>query len=106
MLAEFDKRRKYLVSELNSIPGMNCLTPTGAFYAFPNTSKLYGKQADGGKISSSSGLALHLIEKANVALVPGDAFGDDNHIRLSYATSMENLEKGVKRIREAVSRLK
>ncbi len=106
MLAEFDKRRKYLVSELNSIPGMSCLTPIGAFYAFPNTSKLYGKQADGKKISSSSDLALHLLEKANVALVPGDVFGDDNHIRLSYATSMENLEKGVKRIREAVSGLK
>ncbi|MEK7712795.1 MAG: pyridoxal phosphate-dependent aminotransferase [Nitrospirota bacterium] len=106
MLAEFDKRRKYLVSELNSIPGISCLTPTGAFYAFPNTSKLYGKRADGKKISSSSELALHLLEKANVALVPGDAFGNDNHIRLSYATSMENLGKGVKRIREAVSGLK
>jgi aspartate aminotransferase len=106
MLAEFDKRRKYLVSELNSIPGISCLTPTGAFYAFPNTSKLYGKRADGKKIYSSSALALHLLENANVALVPGDAFGDDNHIRLSYATSMENLGKGVKRIREAVSGLK
>jgi len=106
MLVEFDKRRKYLVSELNSIPGISCITPTGAFYAFPNTSKLYGKQIDGKKISSSSDLALYLLEKANVALVPGDAFGDDNYIRLSYATSMENLEKGVKRIREAVGGLK
>jgi len=106
MLAEFDKRRKFIVSELNSIPGMNCLTPTGAFYAFPNTSKLYGRQTDGSKVSSSSGLALYFLEKANVALVPGNAFGDDKHIRLSYATSMENLEKGVKRIKEAVGGLK
>ena len=67
---------------------------------------MYGKRADGKKIYSSSALALHLLENANVALVPGDAFGDDNYIRLSYATSMENLEKGVKRIREAVSGLK
>jgi len=106
MLVEFDNRRKYLVSELNSIPGVSCLTPTGAFYAFPNISKLYGKQIGGKKISSSSDLALYLLEKANVALVPGRAFGDDNYIRLSYATSMENLEKGVKRIREAVGGLK
>ena len=103
MLAEFDKRRKYLVSELNAISGISCLTPTGAFYAFPNTSKLYGKQADGEKISSSSRHALYLLEKANVAVVPGDAFGDDNYIRLSYATSMENIKKGVKRIKDAVS---
>lgn len=106
MRAEFDKRRKYLVSELNSIPGVSCVTPTGAFYAFPNTSKLYGKSVNGRAISSSSDLALYLLEDANVAVVPGSAFGDDNHIRLSYATSMENLKKGVVRIREAASRLK
>ena len=106
MLAEFDKRRKFLVSGLNSIPGISCLTPTGAFYAFPNTSKLYGKQADGNKIASSSDLALYLLEKASVALVPGDAFGDNDYVRLSYATSMENLKKGVDRIKEAVNKLK
>lgn len=106
MLAEFDKRRKFLVSGLNSIPGISCLTPTGAFYAFPNTSKLYGKQADGNKIASSSDLALYLLEKASVALVPGDAFGDNDYIRLSYATSMENLKKGVDRIKEAVKKIK
>ncbi len=106
MLSEFDKRRKFLVSELNSISGVSCLTPTGAFYAFPNTAKLYGKQAEGTKISSSSDFALYLIEKANVALVHGEAFGDDNYIRLSYATSMENLKKGIERIKEAVSKLK
>ncbi len=105
MRAEFDKRRKFLVSELNSITGMSCLAPTGAFYAFPNASKLYGKKADGTKVSSSSELALYLLEKANVALVPGDAFGDDNYIRLSYATSMENIKKGVDRIRSAVNRM-
>ena len=106
MLSEFDRRRKFLVSELNSIPGITCLTPTGAFYAFPNTSKLYGKHAEGHKVSSSSELALYLLEKASIALVPGDAFGDNDYIRLSYATSMENIRKGVERIKEAVNRLK
>jgi aspartate aminotransferase len=105
MLTEFDMRRKFLINELNSIPGMSCLTPTGAFYAFPNASKIYGKSIDNRKISSSSDLALYLLEKAKVALVHGEAFGDDNYIRLSYATSIDEIKKGVERIREAVSRL-
>src|SRR4030042_1139301 len=105
MLTEFDMRRRFLISELNSIPGMSCLTPTGAFYAFPNTSRIYGKSIDNRKISSSSDLALYLLEKAKVALVHGEAFGDDNYIRLSYATSIDEIKKGVERIREAVSRL-
>jgi aspartate aminotransferase len=106
MLAEFDRRRRFLVSELNAISGMNCLTPKGAFYAFPNTSKLYGKSFDNQKISSSSDLALYLLEEAKVALVHGGAFGDDNYIRLSYATSIDEIKKGVDRIREALSKLK
>ncbi len=105
MRAEFDRRRKFLVDELNSIPGMSCITPTGAFYAFPNTSKLYGKSAGDKKISSSSDLALYLLEEAMVALVPGNAFGDDNYTRLSYATSIEDIKKGVDRIKEALSHL-
>src|SRR4030043_1096019 len=105
MLTEFDMRRRFLISELNSIPGMSCLTPTGAFYAFPNTSRIYGKSIDNRKISSSSDLALYLLEKAKVALVHGEAFGDDNYISLSYATSIDEIKKGVERIREAVSRL-
>ncbi|MBI4683649.1 MAG: pyridoxal phosphate-dependent aminotransferase [Nitrospirae bacterium] len=105
MLAEFDKRRKFLVTELNAISGISCLTPTGAFYAFPNTSKLYGRHTDGNKISSSSDLAIYFLEKANVALVHGEAFGNDDYIRLSYATSIDNIKKGLDRIREAVSRL-
>jgi aspartate aminotransferase len=106
MLAEFDMRRKFLINELNSIPGISCLTPTGAFYAFPNTSKIYGKFIDNKKISSSSDLALYLLEKANVALVHGGAFGNDNYLRLSYATSIDEIKKGVERIREAIGKLK
>lgn len=105
MLAEFDKRRKFLVNELNSINDMSCITPTGAFYAFPNTYKFYGRSVDGLKIPDSSELAMYLLEKANVALVPGGAFGDDNYIRLSYATSLEEIKKGVDRIREALGKL-
>jgi len=105
MLAEFDKRRRFLVAELNSLPAVRCLTPRGAFYAFPNISKLYGMSGDNGKISSSSDFALYLLEKANVALVHGAAFGDDNYIRLSYATSVQEIKKGVDRIREALNRL-
>ncbi len=105
MRSEFDRRRRFLVSELNSIPGVSCSSPTGAFYAFPKISPLFGK-GDGSPIFTSSELALYLLENAAVALVPGDAFGDNDYIRLSYATSMENLGKGLERIRDAVSRLK
>jgi aspartate aminotransferase len=105
MRTEFDRRRRFLINELNAIPGMHCLTPTGAFYAFPNTSALYGKSSGGKKISSSSDLALYFLEQAQVALVHGGAFGDDSHIRLSYATSVEEIKKGVERIKEAVQRL-
>jgi aspartate aminotransferase len=105
MLNEFDRRRIFLVDELNAIPGTSCLKPTGAFYAFPNTSRFYGKSFEDRKISSSSDLAIYLLEKAHVALVHGGAFGDDNYIRLSYATSVEEIRKGVDRIREALGML-
>jgi aspartate aminotransferase len=105
MRTEFDKRRKFLVKGLNSIEGIRCLTPTGAFYAFPNVSALYGKKAGSRKVASSLDFALYLLEEAKVALVHGEAFGDDNYIRISYATSMENIDKALGRIREAVARL-
>ena len=105
MRSEFDRRRRFLVSELNAIPDVTCITPTGAFYAFPNISGLFGKM-DGKPVFSSSDLTLFLLEDASVALVPGNAFGDDSYIRLSYATSMENLKKGVERIRNAVGKLR
>src|SRR3989337_2769073 len=106
MVKEFDRRRRFLVEELNAIPGMSCLTPTGAFYVFPNTSRFYGKYIDGRNIGSSLDLVLYLLEEAKVALVHGEAFGDDDYIRLSYAASINEIRKGVERIREAVLRLK
>jgi aspartate aminotransferase len=105
MRDEFDMRRRFLVSELNSIPNMSCITPTGAFYAFPNVSKLYGKSFHNKKISSSSDLALYLLENAKVALVHGEAFGDDNYLRISYATSIDEIKKGIERIKEAINSL-
>lgn len=106
MRSEFDKRRKFLVEGLNSIEGVRCLKPTGAFYVFLNVSRLYGKSTGTRHINSSLDMAMYLLEDANVALVHGEAFGDDNYIRISYATSMENINKGLERIREAISKLK
>lgn len=105
MVAEFDKRRQFLISELNAIPEITCISPTGAFYAFPNTSKLYGRSLRDKHISASSDLALCLLEYAQVGLVHGNAFGDDNYIRLSYATSIDEIKKGVNRIRETVQEM-
>jgi len=105
MRAEFDKRRTFVVNELNKIPGMHCITPNGAFYAFPNTAEIYGSRFGDRKISSSTDLALYLLEEAKVALVPGDAFGNDNYLRISYATSLGEIKKGIDRIRQAVQDL-
>jgi aspartate aminotransferase len=105
MNVEFDKRRKYMVERLNRIPGISCLMPVGAFYAFPNVAKLYGKSIQGKIVKNSSDLAAYLLEEAKVALVSGDAFGADPYIRLSYATSMENIQKGLDRIEKAMSAL-
>jgi aspartate aminotransferase len=106
MLTEFDKRRKYMVERLNAIHGVSCKTPVGAFYAFPNVSSYFGRKFNGTPINNSLELSTYLLEQGKVALVPGSAFGDDRYIRLSYATSMENVKKGLDRIEEALGNLK
>jgi len=106
MNAEFDKRRKYMVERLNKMQGVSCMLPVGAFYAFPNVAKLYGRSAGGKTIKNSADLAAYLLEAAKVALVSGDSFGADAYIRLSYATSMELIKKGMDRIEEALNALK
>jgi aspartate aminotransferase len=88
-LAEFDKRRWFAHQKLNSIPGISCVNPKGAFYLFPNISKTGLKSAD---------FCAKLLEAEKVAAVPGIAFGADDCIRLSYATGMANIEKGLDRI--------
>ncbi len=105
MNIEFDKRRRYMIERLNKIKGMTCLMPVGAFYAFPRVSPLFGSRANGRQIGSSADLATYLLDEAKVALVSGDAFGADAYIRLSYATSMETIVKGLDRIEQAVKRL-
>ncbi len=100
MLDEFDKRRRYIVSGLSAIKDIAC-----AFYAFPNTARIYGRRFGDSKISSSSDLALYLLEEAKVALVHGEAFGDDDYVRLSYAISMDDIRKGIERIGEAINKL-
>ena len=106
MAREFDKRRKVIVKGLNSIPGIECPNPGGAFYVFPNVSALYGKSWDGKVINGSESFAeFLLLGDARAAVIPGSGFGADQNIRLSYATSMENIEKGLERIGKAVSEL-
>lgn len=105
MLAEFDKRRKYMIGRFDNMKDVTCARPLGAFYAFPNVSAYYGKKFEGNVISSSLALSDYILEKFNVAVVPGIAFGDDRYIRLSYATSMENIEKGIDRIENALGQL-
>jgi aspartate aminotransferase len=105
MVAEFDKRRKYIVDRLNSIPGVVCPNPKGAFYAFPRVSSYYGKGVGGKTIKGSADLAAYLLDEAKVAVVSGDAFGADAYIRLSYATSMATIEKGLDRIEKALAAL-
>ncbi|HAB54218.1 MAG TPA: aspartate aminotransferase, partial [Ignavibacteriales bacterium] len=97
MVREFDKRRKYIVERLNKIKGISCLLPQGAFYAFPKVSDLYMKKISGQSVTNSFELVNLLLEKAYVAFVPGAPFGSDEYIRISYATSMKNIEKGIDR---------
>jgi len=106
MVAEFQRRRNYCLRRLKSIPNISCFEPQGAFYLFPNFSSYYNKEANGAVVRNSYGLAYYLLREARVAIVPGDSFGNDACIRLSYATSMENLEKGMDRISEALAKLK
>ena len=99
MCVEFKKRHNYVVAELNSIDGVECLETDGTFYVFPNVEKLIAR-LDG--INNDLEFSDYLIEKAGVALVPGSAFGSEGHIRISIATSMANLEKALARIKLAI----
>ena len=99
MCVEFKKRHDYVVAELNSIDGVECLETDGTFYVFPNVEKLIARLDN---INNDLEFADYLIEKAGVALVPGSAFGGDGHIRISIATSMQNLEKAMARIKQAI----
>jgi aspartate/methionine/tyrosine aminotransferase len=106
MTAQFNSRRNYMLNKLKRIPNVSCYEPQGAFYLFPNTSAYYNTEFGGMKIRNSFGLSYYLLKEAAVAVIPGSAFGADQNIRLSYATSMENIEEGTDRIIEAMEKLK
>jgi aspartate aminotransferase len=98
MLAEYRRRRDFVVSRLRQIPGVSIATPKGAFYAYPNISVAYRA----GRIKNSLDFAAQLLEQAHVAVVPGEAFGTNDHVRISYATSMQELERGLDRIHKFI----
>ena len=102
MVDEFKLRRDLILSLLNDIDGFKCNTPDGAFYVFPDVSYFFGKTIDGYKINNASDMSLFLLDKALVATVTGDAFGDPNCIRISYAASQDQLIEAIKRIKKAV----
>ncbi len=103
MIDEFKVRRDLVLNLLNDIPGFQTNTPEGAFYVFPNISTFFGKTLRGKKINNATDFSLYLLEEALVATVTGDAFGNPNCIRISYAASQEQIIEAIKRIKEAVS---
>ena len=105
MVREFQRRRDVIVKRLNAMKGIRCFNPQGAFYVFPHIGALLGKQAESRKIESPCDLAEFFIQEAHVALVPGEDFGSSENIRISYATSLQDIEKGCDRIEAAIKKL-
>ncbi|MCP3678257.1 MAG: aminotransferase class I/II-fold pyridoxal phosphate-dependent enzyme [Deltaproteobacteria bacterium] len=105
MVKEFDKRRKVMADGLNAIDGIRCAIPQGAFYVFPNISGCLSRSFKGRVLDGDLAFADFLLDEAEVAVVPGEAFGAEGFMRLSYATSMQNIEEGIRRIGEAVKKL-
>ncbi len=99
MLAEYKKRRDFVINRLRQIPGVTTAEPRGAFYAYPNISDALQRKG----IASPMEFAERLLAEAHVAVVPGEAFGTDKHIRISYATSMQELERGLDRIHKFIT---
>jgi aspartate aminotransferase len=98
MLAEYRKRRDFVVERLRAIPGVTCAEPRGAFYAYPNLGVVIGRNG----ISNTTQLAERLLAEQRLAVVPGEAFGTDRHVRISYAASMKDLERGLDRLHQFV----
>lgn len=105
MVAAFENRRELVLKALNDMPGVKCNRPGGAFYVFPDISSFFGKSADGKTIQSAEDLCMYLLDKG-VALVSGEAFGDPNCMRISYAASEETLTEAMKRVAAALAELK
>ncbi|HEY8888815.1 MAG TPA: pyridoxal phosphate-dependent aminotransferase [Clostridium sp.] len=105
MIEQFKLRRDYMVERINSINGLSCIKPEGAFYVMMNISNILNKSIDGKIIKNSFDFSDFLLEKEKIAVIPGIAFGTDNFVRLSYATSMENIENGLNRIQRFVENI-
>jgi aspartate aminotransferase len=105
MAGEFDRRRRVIIEGLNAIPGVTCVMPKGAFYAFPNVSGLFGKRARAGVLRGSADVCAFLLDEARIATVAGVDFGSDAHIRLSYATGLDTIKEGLRRMAAAVRTL-
>ena len=103
--AQFVERRNYMVKALNEMADVTCLTPAGAFYVFPKISDLFGKKTGAIEIKNDTDLTNYLLDEAHVTVVPGSAFGAPQHIRLSYATSMDAIKTGLGRFADAVAKL-
>lgn len=106
MREQFRQRRDYVVETLNNIEGISCFWPSGAFYVFPDISAYLDRTTDNGEtIENSTDLCLYLLEEHGLAAVPGDAFGEPNGIRLSYASSLEDLQEGLRRLKQGLGQL-
>lgn len=105
MVEEFNKRRLYMVEKINKIKGLKCNMPSGAFYVMVNISEYIGKNLGGKVINGSIDFSNVLIENANVAVVPALPFGVDNYVRLSYATSMDNIKNGLEKIEKYLNKI-
>jgi len=105
MRQEFERRRNAIVYRLRALPGVSCQSPPGAFYVMPNLGGYLDREFAGAPIRNTYGLAYYLLKEAHVAVIPGEAFGSEAHVRLSFATSMERIEEGIRRIGQALGRL-
>ncbi|HXH37497.1 MAG TPA: aminotransferase class I/II-fold pyridoxal phosphate-dependent enzyme, partial [Thermoanaerobaculia bacterium] len=102
MWEAYSERRGWLIPAINAIEGLRCAEPDGAFYIFPEVKSYFGRAG----IRDSQTFANYLLDEARVAVVPGSAFGSDDHVRISYATSMERLQEGVQRVASALAKLR
>jgi aspartate aminotransferase len=106
MVEQFVARRKKVLELVKEVPGLKCFEPQGAFYIFPDVSSYYGKSDGTSTINNANDLCMYLLNTAHVSSVMGDAFGEPNCVRFSFANSMQNIEKGWARIKDALAKLK
>ena len=105
MRVQFEKRGRHMWERLSKLPNVTCVRPQGAFYCFPNVSAYFGKKAGNAQITDAVSFSAALLEQSHVAVVPGNDSGFETHVRLSFATSMEQIDKGIDRIAEFLKKI-